>query len=76
MRDSKKIREKQHAKLAESFAYFLFDGSQQIRNKSKTGLTLLCEDLGDWYRALRGKINASYFKSICELMTKPQQTNK
>jgi hypothetical protein len=39
-------------------------------------LALLCEDLGDWYRALRGKINASYFKSICEIMTKPQNFSK
>ncbi len=63
-------------KLAESFAYFLFDNSQEIRNKSKTGLVMLCQDLGDWYRALRGKINASYFKSICEVMTKPQMVSK
>lgn len=62
-------------KLTENFAYYLFDGSQEIRNKAKAGIILLCEDLDDWYRALRGKINPSYFKSICEIMTK-QPLNK
>lgn len=48
----------------------------EVRSKAKNGIVELANELGDWYRALRGKINPIYFKSICELMTKPASMRK
>jgi hypothetical protein len=47
-----------------------------VRSRAKNGIVELAKALGDWYRALRGKINPIYFKSICELMTKPAAVRK
>ena len=57
-------------------AYYLADGQIEVRSKAKKGIVELANELGDWYRALRGKINPIYFKSICELMTKPASMRK
>ena len=65
IKENQKIKEKEFVKLSEGFSSFLFDGNQQVRTKSRTGLIELCNSLGDWYRLLRGKINPGYFKSIC-----------
>ena len=71
MKDCDKLKEKEAAKIAEALAYYLADSQAEVRSKAKTGIVELAKELGDWYRALRGKINPIYFKAICELMTKP-----
>ena len=65
MKENERIREKETSKLAESLAYYLADGQVEVRSKAKNGIVELANALGDWYRALRGKINPIYFKSIC-----------
>ena len=70
MKNDEKILAKDYSKLCENFVSFLNEGQQDLRTKAKTSLTEICKYLGDWYRALRGKIQASSFKQICELMTK------
>lgn len=56
-------------------AFFLNEGQQDLRMKAKSGLIDICKSLGDWYRMLRGKINSSAFKLICDLMTKAPSMN-
>lgn len=76
MKDNDKIREKDYTKLAEAMSFYLADGQIEVRSRAKSGIIELMKQLGDWYRALRGKINPIYFKSICELMTKPASLRK
>jgi hypothetical protein len=76
MQENEKIREKEYGKLAESIGYYLQDSQVEVRAKAKQGIMELSKHLGDWYRALRGKINPIYFKSICELMTKSPAPNR
>ena len=49
---------------------FLSEGQIDLRSKAKSGIIDICNKLGDWYRFLRGKVNSSAFKLICDLMTK------
>lgn len=70
MKNDERILMKDYAKLCENLVPFLNEGQQDLRMKAKASLTEVCKQLGDWYRALRGKIQASSFKQICELMTK------
>ena len=56
-------------------AMFLSEAQLDLRAKAKSGIIEICNHLGDWYRMLKGKVNSSAFKLICDLMTKnPQAT--
>lgn len=51
-------------------AIFLNEGQIDLRTKAKNGIIEICTNLGDWYRYLRGKVKASTFKQVSDLMTK------
>jgi len=38
MKDSEKVREKEHCKLAESIGFYLQDGQAEVRSKAKQGI--------------------------------------
>ena len=73
MKNNEKTLSKEYAKLCEHFVSFLNEGQQDLRTKAKANLTEICKHLGDWYRMLRGKVQASSFKQICDLMTKTEK---